>query len=260
MVQVEHDGAIAYLLGADTVVEQAFAHLAVFTSILHALVEAAHGEDVTAPAAGVHAVPGGASGCDMVHQDRKPSSLYELGTFEAAPQSLCQQPAKTESPSAPDIVLGQGFADGHGQLEIASGEDVTLLGIVFMGSNEVGPRHAVLVGEDEIVGSGSAECLIENDGLAEALVFVPHMLDGQYFLHALDEVSSFLAGAVVGNDDLVGLPLLEQIAPERLFQPARVVVCGDDDAYRHGDLKLADKFVVVAAYGVEVEVVPGEVF
>ena len=91
------------------------------------------------------------------------------------------------------------------------------MGILFVGGDEVFAGDAVLVGEDEVLALGSDECLVKNARLLEAVVLVPHMLDGQPVAETLYQLTGVVARAIVGDDNFVGGTCLVKITPKGLF-------------------------------------------
>lgn len=96
--------------------------------------------------------------------------------------------------------------------------------------HKVVARHAVLIGEDQVVGGRSLDSLVENLGFSEAHILVPYMPDWQYGSVFLYKTARAVVGAVIGDDDFVGADSLRHIAPQRFLEPPRIVVCRYDYA------------------------------
>lgn len=189
----------------DAHVHEAFAKFAVFTAILHALVETVYRQQVVSPTAGIHAVPSGSCRRDGVHETGKETIADQFRHLPREGLPLTAKPTDAESPPAADVVTADELADRHHQFEITTGEHVARPCQTLVGCEEIGAWNAVLIGEYEIVGSSLFKCAVQDGGFSETPVFVPHMAYGQTLGIAADELARLLARPVVGNDDFIGL-------------------------------------------------------
>ena len=101
-----------------------------------------------------------------------------------------------------------------------------------MRGDEVLAGHAVLVGEDEVIGLGPQQGDIQDTGLPEALVLMPHVRERQLTPVSLYQRLGLRPRTVIGDDNLVCRPRLAHISPKGLLQPLGIIVSGYDNAYR----------------------------
>ena len=199
---------------------------------MHLLVEAIHGQQVRAPARGVHAIPCGTGGSDMIHEAGESLAPGQFRPFHAPLHAHLPQPIGRVSPAALYILPGNSQADVHGQAEIAARKETPLMGISLMGGDEIMAGHAILVGEDEVVGLGPQQSDVQDARLPEALVLVPYVGEGQFVLVGVYQCLGLRPGTVISDDNLVRRPRLAHISPKGFLQPKGIVISGNDNAYR----------------------------
>ena len=142
----------------------------------------------------------------MIHEAGESLAPGQFPPFHAPFHAHLPQPIGRESPVALYILPGNSLADVHGQAEIATRKETPLTGISLMGGDEIMAGHAVLVGEDEVVGLGPQQSDVQDARLPEALVLVPYVGAGP-------EPSSAMIISSAGLD--------WHIYPQRVFSSQR---------------------------------------
>lgn len=120
------------------------------------------------------------------------------------------------------------------QSEIASRQETTPTGGRKVTGHEVAPWYAVLVGEYQVVGSRSLKSAVQYHCFTETIVGMPYMPYRKDPGKTLHKCPSLRTRTVVGNNYLVGPASLRHITCERFFEPARIVVCGNNHSYGFG--------------------------
>ena len=100
-----------------------------------------------------------------------------------------------------------------------------------VGLHEVVSRDTIAVSEDQVVGFGGSDCVVEDFAFAEAAVLVPHVtqIERQLRAQPIDQRARLGARAVVGDDDLDAGYRLARIPVERPLEERRALVGAEDD-------------------------------
>ena len=167
----------------------------------------------------------------MVEQPCERRTVEQFGALPVHLQPLLAQPVQRKGAAGLDVVIGQSPAYVHREFEISPRHETPGLRRADVRLHEVGTRHAVLVGEYQVVGRRGDERLVEYPRLLETVVLMPYMPDRKPVAERVYQLAGPVVRAVVGYDYLVGGPGLEQIAPECLLKPLRVVVGRYHDAH-----------------------------
>jgi len=125
--------------------------------------------------------------------------------------------------------------EGLRQQDAVAGHHPAALGQPPVLGDEIRPRHAVAVEEEQVFPSGLRHRPVARGAGAKAAVLLPHVGDGQRRAagNTFDQLPRLVARAVVGDQHLEAAVVLRQQAGQHGRQRVRPVVSGDDQADEH---------------------------
>ena len=154
--------------------------------------------------------------------------------IDAAARTLRQPIRKT--PALRRELFAQHFRRQFGREQDAvAGDEPAALGETAMGGDEIRPRDAIAVEENDIVAARGENGAVADFGGAEAAVLVPDVLEAAADpgLPAFHQRRGRLLRAVVGHDHLeIPVGLARQRTQHR-FERVFAIIGGDDDGNQH---------------------------
>lgn len=228
VVKMERGDGVAHLDGAYAKIDKSLTELTIKAAIGHTFIKTIDSQRVSAPARRVAAIERSPCRGQVVQDEGEERAVRELGHLERQRLPSLAQPLGIESVTRLHVSLRQGFAHKGRETEIAGGDEVTWPCGRFMSLNEITARDAILIREDEVIGCGRTQSHVQDDWFAKPMVRMPEVANWQEVAERIDHALSLCVRAVIGYDYLICRDRLPGVAPKRLLEPRRVIVCRDN--------------------------------
>ena len=235
VVEMEADRTVADLHRPDSQVHEPLAHLTVTAAVAQPLVVAINVEHVPTVGRRVAPVPGRSGRREGVEQPGGPPAGSQH------PQAACPrgagrlEPLEVGDPPGENVGGFDPFARPLWQPHATARKKASRPRQRDVGFQEVMPRNAIAIGEDEIVSRGVSSGPVEDHGLAESPILVPDVADHDLgeASHPAQDQRRPLVRPVVGDENLELAVGLHRVAPEHLFEPLGRVVGRKDHGNQH---------------------------